>query len=112
MRITLHLDIPREDIVDILAEAIMRASSRSTMSAPASPSPPPPQAPKDPEELLRATEVAKLLDVEVRNLDAWRYKGQGPVFVRVRGRVVRYRRADVDEWVMTRRVRSTWEELA
>lgn len=48
--------------------------------------------------LLWAAEVAEILGVPVKTLYQWRYKGIGPVGVRV-GRHLRYRAADVEAWV-------------
>ena len=48
--------------------------------------------------LLWAEEVAVLLGVPVKTLYQWRYKGVGPVGVRV-GRHLRYREADVEAWI-------------
>ena len=48
--------------------------------------------------LLRASEVAEFLGVPVKTLYQWRYKGVGPVGVRV-GRHLRYRMVDVEAWV-------------
>jgi excisionase family DNA binding protein len=51
--------------------------------------------------LLRVEEVAEVLGVPVKTLYQWRYKGTGPVGVRV-GRHLRYRAADVEGWVQER----------
>ncbi|HZQ80071.1 MAG TPA: helix-turn-helix domain-containing protein [Acidimicrobiia bacterium] len=51
--------------------------------------------------LLRVEEVAEILSVPVKTLYQWRYKGTGPVGVRV-GRHLRYRVADVEAWVEER----------
>lgn len=48
--------------------------------------------------LLWAEEVAVLLGVPVKTLYQWRYKGVGPVGVRI-GRHLRYREADVEAWI-------------
>jgi excisionase family DNA binding protein len=48
--------------------------------------------------LLSADEVAEVLGVPVSTLYQWRYKGVGPVGLRV-GRHLRYRAADVSEWI-------------
>ena len=50
------------------------------------------------ERLLKPAELAEYLQVELSTLRDWRYKGIGPSFVRT-GRSVRYRPADVDEWI-------------
>jgi excisionase family DNA binding protein len=48
--------------------------------------------------LLSVDEVAEVLGVPVRTLYQWRHKGVGPVGLRV-GRHLRYRAADVSEWI-------------
>ena len=48
--------------------------------------------------LLDTTEAAKALNVGVRTLEAWRWRGQGPSFVRV-GRAVRYRPEDISAFI-------------
>jgi excisionase family DNA binding protein len=50
------------------------------------------------ERLLSPSDVARLLDVPVATLYAWRYRSSGPRAVRV-GRHLRYRRADVESWL-------------
>lgn len=53
--------------------------------------------------LLTEQQVADLLGVTRRALQAWRYRGRGPRFLRVGARLVRYRRADVEAFL-------TWDE--
>lgn len=48
--------------------------------------------------LLTQEQVADYLQMPVRTMEAWRYSGDGPKFVRI-GRRVRYRPQDVEEWV-------------
>jgi len=67
----------------------------------------PSQVPSDPDQLLREPEAAKLLGFTVRALQNWRLRGGGPVFVKVAGRSVRYRRADLVAWVRARIRRTT-----
>ncbi len=50
------------------------------------------------EPLLSAQDLAEFLDVRVATIYAWRYRRQGPPGLRV-GKHLRYRRADVDEWI-------------
>jgi predicted DNA-binding transcriptional regulator AlpA len=50
------------------------------------------------DRLLTSTEVAEILNVPVRSLDAWAYRRTGPPFARV-GRFRRYRPSDVAEWL-------------
>lgn len=60
------------------------------------------------ERLLLPSEVADLLRLEHKTLEAWRSKGRGPAYVKL-GRDVRYRIADVLRFVEDRVCRSTWE---
>jgi predicted DNA-binding transcriptional regulator AlpA len=48
--------------------------------------------------LLRESEAAALLGFTQRALQAWRQRGQGPPFVRISSRAVRYRRKDLTRW--------------
>jgi excisionase family DNA binding protein len=48
---------------------------------------------------LNIAETAKYLGVPARTLDRWRISGQGPKFVRLGPRQVRYRVADLDEYL-------------
>lgn len=50
------------------------------------------------EPLLSTADVAHLLDVPVKTLAVWRYKGLGPHGFRV-GKYVRYRPEDVRRWL-------------
>lgn len=53
------------------------------------------------ERLLAPGDVAAMLGVTPRAVEAWRGRRVGPAYVRV-GRVIRYRRADVEAWVASR----------
>jgi len=61
----------------------------------------------DPDQLLRECEAAQILGFTSRALQNWRLRGGGPAFVKVAGRSVRYRRADLLAWVRARIRRST-----
>lgn len=50
------------------------------------------------ERLLSAQELADYLDVPLKTIYAWRYRGRGPRGFRV-GRHVRFRLTDVQLWV-------------
>lgn len=52
----------------------------------------------EPSDLISASEAAALLRVSTRTLMAWRKKGGGPPFYKIRSRV-RYRRSDIIAWV-------------
>lgn len=58
-------------------------------------------------QLLTPAETAELLSVKEQTLSVWRCRGaHGLPFVRV-GRSVRYRRADIEEWMEQRTATST-----
>ena len=52
-------------------------------------------APLNPADLLDEREVAAALNVALNTLRNWRWKGEGPRFVKIGKRAVRYRRSDV-----------------
>jgi hypothetical protein len=54
--------------------------------------------PVDPDVLLNERQAAILLGHPVRTLQAWRYRGGGPKFVKA-SRSVRYRRRDLLAWI-------------
>lgn len=62
----------------------------------------------DPDLLLSQQDVAPLLGLSTKTLEAWRVRGGGPKFVRV-GRLIRYRRRDIQDWLQARTVSSTSE---
>jgi excisionase family DNA binding protein len=49
--------------------------------------------------LLKTSEAAEWLGVSESLLHKLRLTGGGPVFVRLAGRAIRYRKADLDAWV-------------
>ena len=53
------------------------------------------------DRLLTAEDLATFLDVPIKTLYAWRYRGEGPVGFRV-GKHIRYRWADVEQWIRER----------
>ena len=57
--------------------------------------------------LLSPSEVADLLGVPVKTLEQWRWKGTGPRFLRLPSRAVRYDAAELENWLDSRRMRST-----
>ena len=52
----------------------------------------------DEDALLREPEAAAFLGFTPRTLQAWRQRGQGPVFVRISARAIRYRKKDLNRW--------------
>ena len=66
----------------------------------------------DPDRATRLIDertAADLLGYSVRALQNWRVRGGGPLFVKVSGRSVRYRRCDLAEWVEARLCKHTSE---
>lgn len=53
------------------------------------------------DRLLSAEDLASFLDVPIKTLYAWRYRGEGPIGFRV-GRHIRYRWMDVERWIRDR----------
>ena len=49
-------------------------------------------------QLLSTEELAELLGVHPATLATWRHEGRGPKFVKV-GKVVRYRRGEIDAFL-------------
>lgn len=60
------------------------------------------------EKLLTPADVADLLRIEVETLEAWRSRGQGPLFITY-GNSIRYRPSEVLRWLDQRVCRSTWD---
>jgi excisionase family DNA binding protein len=59
--------------------------------------------------LLTQREAATLLRLSELTLERLRVAGGGPVYVKA-GRLVRYREADLEEWITSRVVKSTSED--
>ena len=57
--------------------------------------------------LLTEIQAARFIGFTARALQSWRYRGGGPLFVRVNGRCVRYRRIDLRAWSEARLRTST-----
>ncbi|MBI4001062.1 MAG: helix-turn-helix domain-containing protein [Nitrospira defluvii] len=64
----------------------------------------------DDDQLLDDSWLAKYLKFERKTAQAWRTRGGGPPFIKV-GRLIRYRKADVDAWIESRRVSSTSDSV-
>jgi predicted DNA-binding transcriptional regulator AlpA len=52
--------------------------------------------------LLSQKRVATMLSVTPRAVEAWRIRGEGPSFIRISSRCIRYRRSDVEAWLSSR----------
>lgn len=57
--------------------------------------------------LLTQREAATILRLSERTLERLRVQGVGPKFVRCSRRSIRYREADLNEWIAARVVAST-----
>ncbi|MCG3113346.1 MAG: helix-turn-helix domain-containing protein [Candidatus Manganitrophus sp. SB1] len=53
----------------------------------------------DPDELYVERQAAQFLKVSEKTLQSWRFTGNGPKFVRISKRCVRYRRRDLTDWI-------------
>jgi predicted DNA-binding transcriptional regulator AlpA len=53
-------------------------------------------------EVVRPAEAALVLSVSLSLLKKWRAEGAGPRFVRLGGRAIGYRRADLSDWIAAR----------
>lgn len=63
----------------------------------------------NPNRLVTEHEAADMLCYSVRALQNWRHRGGGPRFVKVSARSVRYRIADLLDWIDARTVAHTSE---
>ena len=51
------------------------------------------------QDLVLTAEAARQLRVSVTGLRKWRREGTGPRYVRLGGRLIRYRQTDIAQWV-------------
>ncbi len=65
------------------------------------------QLSNDLDALIGEMMAARFLGVSARALQKWRHEGNGPKFVRVSSRCIRYRRRDLIEWSEARIKTST-----
>jgi hypothetical protein len=64
----------------------------------------------EPERLLTPIQAADFLSLTPRWLELKRYHGDGPLFVRVSARCIRYRLSDIEDWVDCR-IRTSTSDL-
>lgn len=64
----------------------------------------------DKEHLLTEKQTAEYLQLTPRFLQARRYRGNGPPFIRISSRAIRYRLADLEEWINNRIRTSTSDQ--
>ena len=53
----------------------------------------------DTQVLLTTGQAARILQVSPKALEAWRYRGGGPLYCRISAKVVRYRLSDLEDWI-------------
>jgi excisionase family DNA binding protein len=63
------------------------------------------------EEYLDTSAVAELTGLSKATLEKWRVAGLHLPFIRA-GRLIRYSKADIDAWMVSRKVSSTSERSA
>lgn len=63
------------------------------------------------EQFLNQARLATRWQISPRTLERWRWKGQGPAFVKIGGRVV-YRLEDIEAYEGGRRCESTVQSTA
>ena len=63
----------------------------------------------DQDALLTEQDLAAMLNVNPRTLQKWRVNGDGPAFVRISRRCIRYRITDIKDWTQNRIKSSTSE---
>lgn len=57
--------------------------------------------------MLDTREAAARLHLSPRTLEGLRVRGEGPPFIKLGARSVRYAKGDLEEWIASRRRRST-----
>lgn len=62
-------------------------------------------------DLIDEREAASILCYSVRALQNWRHRGGGPDFVKVSSRSIRYRRTDLEKWIVARIVSNTSQAI-
>jgi len=63
----------------------------------------------EPQFLLNQAQAARFLGLSQRTIELWRRQGKGPRFVSLSRRAVRYDRADLLQFVESRKCHSTLE---
>ena len=48
---------------------------------------------------LSEQQAAQYLRVSVKNLQRWRFDHKGPAYAKLNNKLIRYRLADLDEWM-------------
>ncbi len=58
-------------------------------------------------KVLNEKQASEYLNFTQRALQSWRLKGDGPLFIRISARAIRYRIEDLDAWLEDRLAKST-----
>ena len=53
-------------------------------------------------DYLSETQTAKYLNLSKKSLQRWRFNRQGPPYVKLNAKTIRYRREDLDQWMKER----------
>ena len=53
-------------------------------------------------DYLSETQTAKYLNISKKSLQRWRFNRQGPPYVKLNIKTIRYRREDLDHWMKER----------
>ena len=53
-------------------------------------------------DYLSETQTAKYLNISKKSLQRWRFNRQGPPYVKLNAKTIRYRREDLDQWMKER----------
>lgn len=59
--------------------------------------------------LLTDKQAAEFMGISTGTIRNWRILGEGPIFTKIGPKHVRYRLRDINEWLDSRRFRSTSE---
>lgn len=61
----------------------------------------------NPEYLITESQAAEFLGISVKTAQGWRFKGEGPQFVKVGKKAIRYQIQDLLDWIEFQKRRST-----
>lgn len=90
----------------LLMSMPLAAASQQAKSATAAnltdPRVPAPSASRDPGQLMAPADAAALLDINAKVLERWRGTGEGPAYVKLSSKTIRYRREDIEAFVAGR----------
>ena len=56
-------------------------------------------APQTPTSFLTELEAADYLGISKKTLQRWRFDHKGPAYAKLNNKLIRYRLADLDEWM-------------